>query len=788
MKRPLIPVIGALVCGILCGFYFQWSTLPLLVSCGLVTLGMLVGPQKRVYHFLILLVFLLGVVRMDHRMEYDPFNDRLGLKTGYSGEIIDVTRTSSGALRYTVRKLPETILMAVTTSEESVFDIGEVVAFRGVLNRPKGNGNPGLFQYDRYLKARGIHYTLFAQPWDIEKLPVQGSAFLQLKSLFHHKVTDYFDSVLAEHPSRLMKSVVLGKNLLDETHSEAFRMMGLTHLLAASGLHIQIILAIVVGLFLALGFHRTTAEVLGLAISLLYSSLIGFPPSILRSLVMVAVVLGARVLKKPYDGLTALGVSMGLLLVVNPFILYDTGFQLSFVATFAMVVISPGVLAYIGEDVPLRGDVALLIAIQLGLLPLQLYYFNAFHPITFLANLVMVPIFTIAMGFGIVGLIGSMVLSLFGEIVGVVLQPVLGVGLRLLSGLSSWDVGVINTGSPSLFEMGSYYGLLFGLLYLDRVLTLKEIHRRFLCYTAMCGLVGTMVWTWIYAPITINVIDIGQGDSILIRDGKRTFLIDTGGSYDGSTVSGEHILIPFLEKSGIRKLDGVFLTHPDGDHIGNYGLLRDAIAIDRTFISSAQGYPDDLIHAVVLKARDVDRRENLVIEIIHPAVGQNFGSNDGSLVLAITAHNTRLLMTGDLERAGENALLHVIPHFDILKVGHHGSKSSPSRAFIEKVAPRVGLISVGANNRYGHPDGEVLETLAQNGVSIYRTDTDGNVEVRVCRFGYEVMPALTERLTVTDWAAGLVMQRHTQWWILGYMICQWIILDGINRRGDRIEF
>jgi competence protein ComEC len=264
--------------------------------------------------------------------------------------------------------------------------------------------------------------------------------------------------------------------------------------------------------------------------------------------------------------------------------------------------------------------------------------------------------------------------------------------------------------------------------------------RRWILAVVVLGTVGMLVAADRPAAPELVVLDIGQGDAILLRDGATALLVDGGGWQNGDIA--QSVLVPALAHLGVRHLAGVALTHPDVDHCAGLVGLASYLPIDRLLLSP--GWADSrcvdrLLVLPGVRVKPLWRGESFNlgrwrIRTLHPAAGQRRGRNNRSLVLLATLASHRVLLTGDLERQGESQILDVrgageLPAVDLLKVGHHGSATSTSRPWLDRLQPRLALISCGLENRYGHPADEVVERLGHHRARVLRTDRDGAIRI-----------------------------------------------------------
>lgn len=569
----------------------------------------------------------------------------------------------------------------------------------------------------------------------------------RIRGKFKKDVEELFDHGLNEDNSSLMKSIVLGEyRYMEDEDIAKYRELGLAHILAVSGLHIGIIVTFLVFILSNLGIKRRKVYLLTFSIIWFYGFLIGFPPSLLRANIMMTILFLGKSLAEPYDSLNSLFLSMFILLIINPFYIMNLGFQLSYMAAGSIIYLTPKI-----QEIfyPYRGNIVSILSgilgVQIGLLAIQAYYFNEIPLVGILTNLVIAPILSLAL------ILSSAMIGVFylmpglNKFLSLVLDLILNFQFNLVEIFHKFPLGRIWTHSPSLIEIIIYY---FILLVLFKIIDLKKLRpniKRLVVYCLVFYIIVTSIEIISDKSLEIHFIDVGQGDSILIKNKKGNYLIDTGGNMLASFDIGKNITLPYLRKHGVRSLNGVFISHFHDDHCKGLPLLIDNLKIDNIFISYRNTDSPAYNHIIeknlpltILGEGDkLYLDENLSMEVLSPNddfINRKLEENDLSLVLLLKYYNRQILFTGDMEKEVEDYLLDKIHEpIDIIKVPHHGSNTSSTKELLEVIRPKYGVITVGRNNLYGHPREEVLDRYRHMDSRIYRTDLMGMVKVELDR-------------------------------------------------------
>ena len=542
----------------------------------------------------------------------------------------------------------------------------------------------------------------------------------------------------------LAKALLLGETaeLAPETVS-AFRDGGVAHILAISGVHVGLL---ALGLTFALRPLRPSVRArdgLVLLATLAFGAFTGGRAPVLRAVFMIALYLVARLLGRPTSPAHVMALSALVLLAVDPANLVDVGFLLSYAAVFGIAAVAPLFSDPLRRRLPapLADGVAATLGAELCVFPIQATVFHVVPFVALLSNLVVVPLaslFLFAAALLMPLLLAGPLAAAFALGPLTALSGTIVVLLRLLDAL-----GAVRVVPTPLFVESFFLALL-----LAAAGTLRSARPR------RAALAGALALVFLASArpssaerpgeARLVALDVGQGDSFLIVTDRGRVLVDGGGTFDASYVFGRTRLLPRLAALGAVSFDAVVLTHPHPDHSRGLLAALKLLPVDRVYLP--RGAPRNLfldealgaaarggVPVEVLEAGERFVAAGVSFEVLHPGPETYARSpeNNGSLVLLLRLGARKVLLTGDIEAAAERDLLAREPHLsaDVLKVPHHGSRTSTTPAFLEKVAPRLALVGVGRRNRFGHPGAEVMERLAAAGARVFRTDRHGDVSL-----------------------------------------------------------
>ncbi|MFH6656499.1 DNA internalization-related competence protein ComEC/Rec2 [Streptococcus suis] len=592
------------------------------------------------------------------------------------------------------------------------------------VSLPAGQRNFKGFDYQAYLKTQGIYRTVKLTA--IKKIvPVQSWNVFDWLSSWRRQALVYIKTNFPAPMSHYMTGLLFGD--LDsefDQMSDLYSSLGIIHLFALSGMQVGFFIDKFRWILLRLGLTKETVDKLQIPFSLVYAGLTGFSVSVVRSLVQK--ILGNMGLRK----LDNFAVTVFVCLLVLPRFLLTAGGVLTFTYAFLLTVFN-------FEDLGQVKKAAVeSLSISLGILPVLMTYFYAFQPLSILLTFVFSFVFDVLLlpGLSVIFLLSPLVKMTWVNGFFVFMENII-VWVADL-GIRPWILG-----KPS--------GLVL-LLLLVSLFMLYDFHRKKKWLLGLSLVLALLFFTTKH-PLEneVTVVDIGQGDSIFLRDMRgRTVLIDVGGRVDfaakeawqerSSQANAERTLIPYLHSRGVDRIDSLVLTHTDADHVGDVLEVAKQVQIGRIYVSPGSLTVPDFV--ATLKEINVpvdvvavgDRLPifDSYLEVLYPD-GTGDGGNNDSVVLYGRLLETNFLFTGDLEQ-GELDLIKTYPSLpvDVLKAGHHGSKGSSYPEFLDHIGAKIALVSAGENNRYKHPHQETLDRFDSRNIQVYRTDQQGAIRFR----------------------------------------------------------
>ena len=595
----------------------------------------------------------------------------------------------------------------------------------GKLSEPEGQRNFGGFDYQSYLKTQGIYQTLNIKriqslqkvgSWDIgENLSsLRRKAVVWIKKHFPDPMRNYMTGLLLGH--------------LDtdfEEMNELYSSLGIIHLFALSGMQVGFFMDGFKKLLLRLGLTKEKLKWLTYPFSLLYAGLTGFSASVIRSL------LQKLLAQHGVKGLDNFALTVLVLFIIMPNFFLTAGGVLSCAYAFILTMTSK-------EEEGFKAVARESLVISLGILPILSFYFAEFQPwsilltfvFSFLFDLVFLPLLSILFALSF-------------------LYPVI-----QLNFIFEWLEGMIRLVSqvasrPLVFGQPNAWLLILLLISLALVYDCRKNIKRVAGFSLF--IVGLFFLTKHPLENEITMLDVGQGESIFLRDvTDKTILIDVGGKAESDkkiekwqkktmTSNAQRTLIPYLKSRGISKIDQLILTNTDKEHVGDLLEVTKSFHVGEILVSKGSLKQKEFVaelQATQTKVRSVTVGENLPIfgsqlEVLFPRkIGD--GDHEDSLVLYGKLLDKNFLFTGNMEEKGEKDMLKHYPDLkvDVLKAGQHGSKNSSSSAFLEQLKPEIALISVGKSNRIKLPHQETLTRLQGINSKVYRTDQQGAIRFK----------------------------------------------------------
>lgn len=620
---------------------------------------------------------------------------------------------------------------------------GDLWLLRGSVEPFPRPRNPGEMNYGAVLSMSGIDAVIRARR--AERVPASpGFDAHTMLGRVQSLAYAWIDRLHVGDRSAFLKGVILGYRAdLAEDLKSAFLATGTVHILAVSGGNVALIALVALVMAGLARLRRRSAFAAAVAAVLFYAWVTGSSPSVVRASIMAIVVLTAGVTGRRADVFQSLAVAAVLLLMLDPRSLFDVGFQLSFISVLAIVIGSPLLEPWLNrlpEEIRdyevVRATVQLLAvsaAAQVGTLPLTMSIFGQVSLVSVVANLAVVPLSGVALVLGVIELLVMPISFSAASVYAGVNDLVMDLLLGIVRVGAAAPMAAVESFRPDQWTMAALYAFL-GVL---ACRTLPGLRRGLLVLA--CALSVVAIWRPVAAAgrtlAEVITIDVGQGDAHLIRTaGGANVLVDAGPSESVA----ERTILPLLERLGVHVLDDVVITHGHRDHAGGLGRLLDHLPVRTLTLSdSVAARPE--IHRLAeskgVRVRTVRSGDLLSVDpavrlyVLHPAPGPvGRSANNRSVVFRLLAGESSMLLTGDLEEDGEDAVLRRYGDFvrsDVLKVAHHGSNTGTTPRWLDRVRPDRAVISVGRGNSFGHPAPERLSLFHERRVIVTMTMEEG---------------------------------------------------------------
>ena len=586
-------------------------------------------------------------------------------------------------------------------------NLGDKVKIKGTLKLPSKNTVPNLFNYRKYLNNNNIYYILTAS--EITKIKNNTKILTHYKN----KLQKYINRKKAH--TYLNIFILSNKNDLDKEVLNSYQVNGLSHLFSISGMHITLLLGTILKLLDKVSYNRYYKYIFLIIILIIYMYLTDFTPSILRSGIMFILLTLNKLFNFKIKTKNIIMLTFIIIVLINPYYIYNLGFQLSYLISFYLIIFAHIINKHKNyfKKIFITSLISFLVSF-----PIIISNYYQVNLLSILINLLFVPI------------ISYIVLPLAFITLILPTDSLLILTMDILEGISlsltNINYLLLELAKPSIYLIIIYYA----------IITLLLINKK--CFISLLTTIFIHKISINFNPnMEILFLDVSQGDSILLHypHNKYNILIDTGGNYNYEI--SKNIIIPYLKSKGINKIDYLILTHGDYDHMGESINLIENFKVEKVIFNC--GEFNDLEKELI---KDLDKKKMPYYSCIKELniddnklyflqTKEYDNENDNSNVIYIELDGYKFMFMGDSGIEKEKDILdkYNISDIDVLKVGHHGSKTSSDKKFIDEIKPKYSIISVGKNNRYGHPNKEVLDTL--NDSKIYRTDQDGSIMFKI---------------------------------------------------------
>jgi len=621
--------------------------------------------------------------------------------------------------------------------------LGDVWQLELRLRRPRGGSNPGVFDYEAWLlreRVGAVGYVVGGQ----RNLLLRSSDLSAVEHL-RQRVVDRVTTIIPEPEcAAVLVAISVGaRHLLTAEQWQRYARTGTSHLMAISGLHVGMaaaggyfLTALCIGMLRLRYNQHFVATIAATCVAASYALLSGPAVPAQRASLMIAMVTASILWRRQVRPFTAIAAAAALIVLGSPLASMAPGFKLSFSAVLVLIWLAQRYRGNAGGKRMLKPFIALRqlgsvqILLLLGLLPLTVLIFGRIALAAPLVNLIAVPLFSaVTVPLALAGLLLDGLLQPFGDRVLLLAGSSIGLIQVLIERAAGWPAA-----STSVAAVSGHAWLLIAAPLIWVALPPGWPGRAL----AFPALVALLCYQPPRPPIgcaDIDVLDVGQGLSVVVSTRQHVLLFDTGPSYRSGSSAAESVVMPFLAARGIERIDLLVVSHADLDHSGGFeSLIAGVDVVDVRVGEPLAGELNAMDHC---RSGESWYRDGVRFSFIHPQAHSTHRGNDASCVLLIEAGDHRLLLTGDIERPVEEQLVRAgeLPAVEVIIMPHHGSRTSSTPAFVRALGPKIAVASAGFGNRWGFPKDDVVRRWREVGAAVYSTATSGAIGMRLCDDG-----------------------------------------------------
>ena len=650
------------------------------------------------YYIFLIFTIIITIIRLLIPKEsiYNESCNRI------TGTITKITVTDKTTLYI---KSKETVIATSTKTYKNI-DLGDKVTIYGKFIKPTNNTNEYLFNYQKYLKRKSIYYQVRINK--IVKIKSNTNIYYQIKKIIIKRLNN----------NPYLNTFILGdKSLLKKEVTKSFQTNGISHLFAISGMHITLLSSIIDKILKKINVQEEKRYQITCIILVFYLIIVGLSPSILRG-VLFYILFKLNNIKYFYIKPINLFITIvAISLLINPNYIYDVGYQYSYIISFSLLKLSNK----LQDKNYIKSLLKVSVVSFIVSLPITLYNFSQINILSIIYNLLFVPLVSIVI----------FPLSLISVIIPPIAK-VLDITTIILERLSLYfskvTIGIFIFKRLPLIFYFFYFGLI--LIYLIN-------NKRKIIYLLTILIIIHYISPNLDFNNNIIFLDVGQGDSTIIKIKDKTILLDTGGNRELENNISQNIIIPSLKYRGIKKVNYLVITHGDYDHMGEAINLVENFKVEKVIFNCGEfnDLEKELIKVLdkkkikyysCIKELNIDSNK---LYFLQTSIYDNENNNSNVIITELNGYKFMFMGDAGIEKEKDILEKYNISDIDVLKVGHHGSKTSSSKSFIDEINPKYSVISVGKNNRYGHPNKEVLSNLEDS--KIYRTDQDGSIMFKI---------------------------------------------------------
>lgn len=671
-------------------------------------------------------------------------------------------------------------------------EFGTKIKLEGEYSAPEGQRNFKGYSYKEYLMTKEIYGTVkIENSNDVETIKKDQSNFFEkminkLSNLLKRKV----EILLPENSASLLKGILLGDCIdISDDVKENFKECNLSHMLAVSGAHLSYL---IIGINIILSkkiFGKRASKIITIFIIIIFMNITNMSPSIERAGISSIICIIASLIHRKPDAINAVAVAVLCTVIKNPLSILNVGMQLSYAGTLSLLMFANGreknnsreiiensekgknIKKYLVESIKVTLCANILI------MPLTIYKFNTISLNFILANMVAVPLLGLSLILGLIMLFTSFVSLNIAKLFSFILNIILIILMKSTKLISQIPYSNITVITPHLISIVIIYIIIFLGYYIAKSPELRKrlkVNKKLIIKTIAIVLSITII-----SVATLNVleekklklyfVDVGQGDCTYLKTPSgKNILIDGGGNRDKEKYDvGKKVLLPYLLDRRVKKLDYIIVSHFDADHAQGLEAVIQNIKVKNIIVCKQAS--DSVLYQEIIKLCKkknvniitVKRGQTIKIDkyvhfqILHPGDimlddgkgGLNANAIVAKMYCTIKNKTTTIMFTGDIEEKAEEELVKIYGDklkTDILKVAHHGSKTSSTAEFLKCVSPKIALIGVGKDNTFGHPNSGVLSRLENINAKIYRTDKLGEITVTILKSKTSIKTKISE--------------------------------------------
>lgn len=584
---------------------------------------------------------------------------------------------------------------------------GDIITINGEINTPNNNTIPNTFNYKKYLYNNKIYKIITINKFI--NIKHSNNLFVKLKQYIYNKCNNKY----------LALFITGNKSLLEDNIYTSYQNIGVAHLLAISGMHIAVLIKILKKLFKYIPVN--ISNILIIIILIYYLYIVNYSVSVIRVILFFIINLINKQYNLELNNIKILLLTCFILLIYNPFYIYNLSFKYSFLASLGVILSSK-----YNSNNYIKNLLIISLFTLLLTLPITINLNYEINLILFISNLILIPLVTfIIFPLSLCTLIFPFIINIYVFITSIMEY--------IVNILSSINIFTIIIPKLTIIFIIIYYLIIF--------IFIKTDYKRYLLLIILLFIIHIGI-NYFNNSLNVTCFDVKQGDSIsIIFPHNKAILIDTGSNLYSNNLKN---IMLYLKSKGISNIQFLVLTHGDNDHMGDAINLINNFKINNVILNC--GTFNDLENNLtkVLNQKKIKYysciKELTEYQLIFLNTGTYEEENDNSIVVYLKYQDYKFLFMGDASVEREEDILekYNLSNIDFLKVGHHGSDTSSSQYFIKSIQPKYSIISVGLNNRYGHPKDSVLNVLNRYNSEIYRTDIDGSIEIKIKRDGYSI--------------------------------------------------